>query len=55
MWQRVVRGAGRFEVRNLIGHGFCYILFELALSLVSKRTSLLRRGFLESLGRGKLN
>ena len=32
-------GAGRFKVRNLIGHGFCCILFELALSLVSYRTA----------------
>ena len=39
MWQRVIRGAGRFKVRNLIGHGFCCILFELALSLVSFRTA----------------
>ena len=39
MWQRVARGAGRFKVRNLIGHGFCCILFELALSLVSYRTA----------------
>ena len=39
MWQRVIRGAGRFKVRNLIGHGFCCILFELALSLVSYRTA----------------
>ena len=30
MWQRVIRGAGGFKVRNLIGHGFCCILFELA-------------------------
>ena len=37
MWQRVIRGAGRFKVRNLIGHGFCCILFELALLLVSYR------------------
>ena len=39
VWQRVIRGAGRFKVRNLIGHGFCCILFELALSLVSYRTA----------------
>ena len=39
MWQRVIRGAGRFKVRNLIGHGFCCILFELALLLVSYRTA----------------
>ena len=30
MSQRVIRRAGRFKVRNLIGHGFCCILFELA-------------------------
>ena len=41
MWQRVIRGEGRFKVRDLIGHGFCCILFELALSLVSYRTQLL--------------
>ena len=41
VWQRVIRGAGRFKVRNLIGHGFCCILFELALALllVSYRTA----------------
>ena len=39
MWQRVIRGAGRFKVRDLIGHGFCCILFELALSLVSYTTA----------------
>ena len=39
MWQRVIRGAGGFKVRNLIGHGFCCILFELALLLVSYRTA----------------
>ena len=39
MWQRVTRGAGRFKVRGLIGHGFCCILFELALLLVSYRTA----------------
>ena len=39
MWQRVIRGAGRFKVRNFIGHEFCCILFELALLLVSYRTA----------------
>ena len=39
VWQRVIRGAGRFKVRNLIGHGFCCILFELALLLVSYGTA----------------
>ena len=39
MWQRVIRGAGRFKVRDLIAHGFCCILFELALLLVSYRTA----------------
>ena len=32
----MIRGAGRFKVRNLIGHGFCCILFELALLLVCR-------------------
>ena len=36
---RVIRGAGRFKVRNVIGHEFCCILFELALLLVSYRTA----------------
>ena len=35
MWQRVIREAGGFKVLNLIEHGFCCILFELALLLVS--------------------
>ena len=39
MWQRVIRGAGRFKVRNLIGHWFSCILFQLALLLVSYRTA----------------
>ena len=40
MWQRVIRGVGRFKVGNLIGHGFCCILFDLALLLVSYRTAI---------------
>ena len=32
-------GVGRLKVRNFIGHGFCCILFELALLLVSYRTA----------------
>ena len=32
-------GAGRLKVRNLIGHGFCCILFKLDLLLVSYRTA----------------
>ena len=39
MWQRVIRGAGRFKVRNLMGHEFCCILFELVLLLVSYGTA----------------
>ena len=39
MWRRVIRGAGRFKVRNLIGHGFCCILFEPDLLLVSYGTA----------------
>ena len=39
MWQRMIRGPGRFKVRNLMGHGFCCILFELVLLLVSYRTA----------------
>ena len=42
VWQRVIRGAGRFKVRGLIGHGFCCILFELALSLSNKNETAVR-------------